>query len=85
MGFDIGSSTTPIIPIIIGEDMKTFQVWKGLLKRGVYTNPIISPAVPAGRGLIRTSYMATHTREQLDYCLEQIYKVGKKRKVIEMD
>ncbi|MEE9189913.1 MAG: aminotransferase class I/II-fold pyridoxal phosphate-dependent enzyme [Candidatus Neomarinimicrobiota bacterium] len=85
MGFDIGNSTTPIIPIIIGEDMKTFQVWKGLLKRGVYTNPIISPAVPARRGLLRTSYMATHTREQLDYCLEQIYKVGKKQKVIEMD
>ena len=82
MGFDIGNSSTPIIPIIIGKDMKTFQTWKELLKRGVYTNPIISPAVPANRCLLRTSYMATHTKDQLDFCLEQLYKVGKKQKVI---
>ncbi len=85
MGFDIGNSTTPIIPIIIGADIKTFYVWKELLKRGVYTNPIIAPAVPANRGILRTSYMATHTRDQLDYCLEQILKVGKKFRVIERD
>ena len=57
--FDIGESTTPIIPIVIGKDLKTFQVWKDLMAAGVYTNPIVSPAVPQGRALLRTSYMAT--------------------------
>ncbi len=82
LGFDIGESVTPIIPVIIGKDIKTFQVWKGLMDAGVYTNPIISPATPPGRGLLRTSYMATHTREQLEFCLEMFKKVGKKEKVI---
>jgi len=85
MGFNIGVSVTPIIPIIIGEMEKTFLAWKMCFEKGVYTNAVVSPAVPPDQGLLRTSYMATHTREQLDYCLEQIYKVGKKRKVIEMD
>jgi len=67
MGFDTGSSSSPIIPVIIGEDMKTFTVWLELLEAGVYTNPIIPPAVPKRRSLLRTSYMATHTREQLDF------------------
>ncbi len=77
LGFNIGNSATPIIPIIIGDDMKTFAVWRDLLDAGVYTNPVISPAVPPGRSLLRTSYMATHTREQLDFCLSQFAKVSK--------
>ncbi len=82
LGFNIGNSSTPVIPVIIGEDMKTFSVWRDLFDAGVYTNPVISPAVPPGRSLLRTSYMATHTREQLDFCLEQFLKVGKKHRVI---
>ncbi|MEJ2051363.1 MAG: aminotransferase class I/II-fold pyridoxal phosphate-dependent enzyme [Calditrichota bacterium] len=82
MGYDIGKSTTPVVPVIIGDEMKTFSVWKELMKNGVYTNPVISPAVPADRSLLRTSYMATHTRDQLDFCLEAFQKIGKKYKVV---
>lgn len=77
LGFDIGNSATPVIPIIIGDDMLTFLTWKGLFDNGVFVNPIISPAVPAGRQLLRTSYMATHTDEQLDRVLETFERVGK--------
>lgn len=77
LGFDIGNSVTPVIPIIIGDDMRTFLTWKGLFESGVFVNPIISPAVPAGRQLLRTSYMATHTDEQLDRVLEAFAAVGK--------
>ncbi len=82
LGFDIGESTTPIIPIVIGKDLKTFQVWKDLMDAGVYTNPIVSPAVPQGRALLRTSYMATHTRKQLEFCLDVFEKVGRKARII---
>ena len=82
MGYDLGESTTPIIPVIIGKDIKTFYMWKDLLAAGVYTNPIVSPATPPGRGLLRTSYMATHTREQLDFCLEMFDKIGHQRRVL---
>ncbi len=82
LGFDIGESATPVVPVIIGEEMKTFSVWKNLYEEGVYTNPVIPPAVPSDRCLLRTSYMATHTRDQLDFCLEKFEKVGKKQKVI---
>ncbi|MCK4814072.1 MAG: pyridoxal phosphate-dependent aminotransferase family protein [Candidatus Marinimicrobia bacterium] len=82
MGYNTGESTTPVIPVLIGKDAKTFQVWKSLMEAGVYTNPVVSPATPPGRGLLRTSYMATHTREQLEFCLEMFEKVGKKARVI---
>lgn len=78
MGFDTGTSESPIIPIILGEDMRTFNMWRALLEAGVYTNPVVSPAVPKGRSLLRTSYMATHTREQLDFCLDKFYQIGRK-------
>ena len=82
MGYNVGESATPIIPIIIGKDIKTFYMWKDLLAAGVYTNPIVSPATPLGRSLLRTSYMATHTREQLDFCLEMFDKIGHQRRVL---
>jgi 7-keto-8-aminopelargonate synthetase-like enzyme len=82
MGFDIGPTQTPIVPIIIGDDMKTFAFWKDLTEAGLFTNPIISPAVPPGQALIRTSYTATHTDDQLDRVLEIFYKVGKKFGII---
>lgn len=83
LGFDIGHTQTPVIPIIIGEDLKTFQFWKMLFENGIFANPIISPAVPKGRALIRTSYTATHTDEQMDKVLEVFACVGKKMGVIQ--
>ena len=77
LGFDIGKSVTPIIPILIGDDDLTFLTWKKLFDAGVFVNPVISPAVPQGRQLLRTSYMATHTDAQLDKVLDIFAKVGK--------
>lgn len=82
MGFEIGTTQTPIVPVLIGEDMKTFAFWKALTEAGLFTNPIISPAVPPGQALIRTSYTATHTDEQLDRVLQTFYEVGKKFAII---
>ncbi len=77
LGFDIGNSETPVIPIIIGEDLLTLKTWKLLFENGVFVNPIIEPATPPGRQLLRTSYMATHTDEQLDQVLSVFEKTGK--------
>ena len=77
LGFDIGFSETPVIPIIIGDDTLTLQAWKKLFENGLFVNPIISPATPPGRQLLRTSYMATHTDQQLDQVLVIFEKVGK--------
>jgi 8-amino-7-oxononanoate synthase len=76
LGFDTGESVTPVIPIIIGDDDLTFMTWKLLFENGVFVNPVISPAVAPGRQLLRTSYMATHTDEQLGRVLETFKKVG---------
>jgi 8-amino-7-oxononanoate synthase len=77
LGFDIGKSETPVIPIHIGDDFRTMTIWKELFDAGIFVNPVISPAVPEGSQLLRTSYMATHTDEQLDRVLETFAKVGK--------
>lgn len=77
LGFDIGNSVTPVIPIIIGDNEKTFLTWKLLFDNGVFVNPVISPAVNAGHQLLRTSYMATHTDAQMERVLEVFKKVGK--------
>jgi len=82
LGFDIGNSETPVIPIIIGDDMRTLQTWKMLFDNGVFVNPVLSPATPPGRQLLRTSYMATHTDEQLDQVLDVFEAVGKKLNLI---
>jgi 8-amino-7-oxononanoate synthase len=78
LGFDIGNSVTPVIPIIIGDDQLTFDTWRYLFEGGVFVNPVISPAVSPGRQLLRTSYMATHTDEQLDRVLSVFEEVGKR-------
>jgi 7-keto-8-aminopelargonate synthetase-like enzyme len=83
MGFNIGPSTTPIIPIIIGDDTATLMSWKLLFENGVFVNPVLSPAVPAGMQLLRTSYMATHTDEQLDQVLDTFQKVGRQLGLIQ--
>jgi 8-amino-7-oxononanoate synthase len=82
LGYNTGDSQTPIIPIIIGDDMPTFMIWKALFEAGVYTNPVIPPAVPPSKSLLRTSYMATHTKEQMDRVLGLFEKVGKQVGVI---
>ncbi|MDE6058738.1 MAG: aminotransferase class I/II-fold pyridoxal phosphate-dependent enzyme [Clostridia bacterium] len=74
-GIDIIDSTTPIIPIYTYTDVKTFTACKLLFDRGVYVNSVVSPATPVGQSLIRTSYMATHTEEQMDRALVQIKAV----------
>ena len=77
LGFNTGNTQTPIIPIIIGENDPTFLTWKMLYERGLYTNPVVSPAVPEGMSLLRTSYMATHTEEQLDKALDILAVSGR--------
>ena len=77
LGFNTGDSVTPVIPIIIGDDELTFMTWRLLFENGVFVNPVISPAVSPGRQLLRTSYMATHTDEQLERVLGIFEKVGK--------
>ena len=77
LGFDTGTSETPIIPIIIGDRIKVYEMCKLLFEHGVFVNPVISPAVPPGRELLRTSYMATHTEEQLDKVLSAFGNAGK--------
>jgi 8-amino-7-oxononanoate synthase len=82
MGYDTGTSNTPIIPVVIGEDIKTFYFWKTLFENGIFTNPVVTPAVPPGQSLIRTSYMATHTEQELDQVLEIFQRVGKEMEII---
>ena len=70
LGFDVGTTETPIVPLIIGDDALTFQYYRALMEHGVYANPVVSPAVPPGGALIRTSYMAIHSDAELDRALD---------------
>jgi len=83
MGFNTGVSETPIIPIIIGDDLKTFYFWKLLYENGIFSNPVISPAVEPGHQMLRTSYMATHTDDELDQVLETFQQLGKQFRLIQ--
>jgi 8-amino-7-oxononanoate synthase len=82
MGFDTGESESPVIPLVVGEDEAAFGMTIRLQQEGVFANPVISPAVPPGRAMMRTSYMATHAREHLDRALEAFRKVGREMGVI---
>jgi len=75
MGYQIGTTQTPVIPIIIGDMMKTIKAWSILFQEGIYTNVALPPAVPPELSLLRTSYMATHTDAQVDRILETFAKV----------
>jgi 8-amino-7-oxononanoate synthase len=77
LGFDTGDSTTPVIPVVVGDDRLAFFLSRRLQEEGVFVNPVITPAVPPGRALLRTSYMATHTREHLERALAAFAKVGR--------
>ena len=82
LGFDTFGSESPIVPVIVGGTLRTFEFWKKLLDAGVFTNPVIAPAVPATSGRIRTSYMATHTDSQLDFVLDAFERVGREMDLI---
>jgi len=77
-GFDIGESTTPIIPIHVGDDIKTYQLATLMLQDGVYVNPVVHPAVEKGKAILRYSLMATHTKEQIDRSIDSLITSSKK-------
>ncbi len=82
LGFNTGNSVTPIIPIFIGDDKRAAITWKALFDAGVYVNMVVSPAVPEGKQLLRTSYMAIHTDDQMHRVLELFSEVGKQVGII---
>jgi 8-amino-7-oxononanoate synthase len=82
LGFDIGPSRTPIVPVLIGPLEKTFLFWRKLFEAGVFTNPVVPPAVPPSQCRLRTSLMATHTAQQIDHALEVFARLGKELGVI---
>ena len=77
LGLDTGESRTPVVPIVVGDDVLALEIVHRLHQAGVFVNCVLSPATPPGRALIRTSLMATHTQEQLTRALEAIEKVGR--------
>ena len=76
LGYDVGSSNTPIIPVYIRDDYRTVLAWHALIDNGAYTNPVLPPGVPPNCSLLRTSYLATHEREHLDRALRAFEIVG---------
>ena len=76
-GFDLGPTESPILPIYVRDNLKTFQVTRSLQEAGIFVNPVVSPAVPSDSSLLRFSLMATHTFEQIDEAVEKIAKAFK--------
>jgi 8-amino-7-oxononanoate synthase len=83
MGFTVIDGQTAIVPVIIGDDMKTFVFWRELFDAGIFVNAFISPGVPQGMQMLRTSYMATHENEHLDRILDVFGTIGRKLGVIQ--
>ena len=82
LGFDIGKTVTPIIPIYVRDTMKTLVLTRKLLDEGIFVNPVVSPAVSKDAALIRFSLMATHTKEQIDTALDSFQRIGKELGII---
>ena len=78
LGFDTGASQSPVIPVVIGDLERCFKVWRWLHDQGVFVNPVVPPAVPPGRALVRISLTAGHTRQQLSWALDKLAEVGRK-------
>jgi len=83
LGFRVLDGETGVVPVIIGDDTKSFIFWKELFDAGVFVNVFISPGVPQGLQMLRTSYMATHEKEHLDRILEISGEIGSKLGIIE--
>lgn len=81
-GFNTGKSETPIIPVFVGDEIKTFMLTKMLQDEGVFINPVINPAVPKGDEMIRFSLMATHSFDQIEEAVDKIAKIAKKLQII---
>jgi 8-amino-7-oxononanoate synthase len=82
LGFDIGPTVTPIVPVLIGPLETTFVMWRKLFDAGVFTNPVVPPAVPLSQCRLRTSVMATHTFDQIDFALDAFARIGRELGVI---
>jgi 8-amino-7-oxononanoate synthase len=85
MGYDTGDSVTPIIPLVVGETRRTIKFFKKLFEhkpRGIFTNPVVHPATPKGRELIRTSYIATMSDEVISEALDIFEEIGKEMKIL---
>ncbi|MCK5127868.1 MAG: aminotransferase class I/II-fold pyridoxal phosphate-dependent enzyme [candidate division Zixibacteria bacterium] len=82
LGYDIGETQTPVVPVMIGDDLTCFKLWKDLSDEGIFANAVVPPAVAPKMSLIRTSYTATHTDEQLDKVLDTFARLGKKYGVL---
>lgn len=82
LGFHTCGSQSPVIPLLTGDDIVTYAMANRLHEEGIFVNPVVTPAVPPGHGVIRTSYMATHKREHLDQALGVIAKVGRELAII---
>ncbi len=85
LGYDTGTSDSAVVPVFVGDQVKCFRLWKALYEEGVFANPVIPPAVEPGHALMRTSYMAIHTDEQLNTVLERFELLGKRFKVLPAD
>jgi 8-amino-7-oxononanoate synthase len=83
LGFDIAHSCTPIIPIMIRDNAKTFIMAKTLMEEGVFVNPVVQPAVPNDSTLIRFSLMATHTQTQIEYAIDKIAQAARRLEIIQ--
>jgi 8-amino-7-oxononanoate synthase len=82
LGFNVGNSQTPIVPVTIGDEYATVMFWRALLDEGLYTNPAIYPSVNMREAILRTSCMATHTDDQVEQALEKFKTVGRKQGII---
>ncbi|MBN2189088.1 MAG: aminotransferase class I/II-fold pyridoxal phosphate-dependent enzyme, partial [Chitinispirillaceae bacterium] len=82
MGYDLGLTETPILPVYIGDDLVCFRMCKILQENGVFVNPVVRPAVEPGHSLLRVSLMATHTFQQIDRALELFRQVGRELGVL---
>lgn len=83
LGFEVIDHGSPILSIVIGSDEATFEFNRRLFEEGVFVNPVVPPAVPEGQSLLRTSYMATHTDEDLDAILGAFRRVGERLRILE--
>ena len=82
LGFEIGNTSTPIIPLFIRNNEATFCITRDVFEEGVFVNPVVSPAVAPEDTLIRFSLMATHTKEQLDFAIDKLHNVFVKNGVL---